>query len=45
MLVNQMQGTLNDFEEVLVFAKDLFCHSNQSLTAYWPKIGEKLKNF
>ena len=37
MLVNQMQGTLNDFEEVLVFAKDLFCHSNQSLTAYWPK--------
>lgn len=45
MLVNQMQGTLNDFEEVLVFVKDLFCHSNQSLTAYWPKIGEKLKNF
>ena len=37
MLVNQMQGTLNDFEEVLVFAKDFFCHSNQSLTAYWPK--------
>ncbi|KAJ7391176.1 hypothetical protein OS493_019307 [Desmophyllum pertusum] len=37
MLVNQMQGSLNDFEEVLIFAKDLFCRSNQSLTAYWPK--------
>ena len=37
MLVNQMHGSLNDFEEVLVFAKDMSCHSNQSLKAYWPK--------
>lgn len=37
MLVNQMHGSLNDFEEILVFAKDMFCHSNQSLKAYWPK--------
>ena len=35
--VNQMHGLLNYFEEVLVFAKDMFCHSYQSLTAYWPK--------
>lgn len=37
MLVNQMQGSLNDFEEVLSFAKDLFCRSNESLTAHWPR--------
>ena len=36
MLVNQMRGSLNDFEEIFVFAKDMFFHSNQSLTAYCP---------
>ena len=37
MLVNQMQGSLNYFEDVLTYAKDLFCRNDQSLVRYWPK--------
>ena len=40
MLVNQMQGSLHDFEDVLTFAKDLLFrndHNNSSALDYWPK--------
>ena len=39
MLVNQMQGSLHDFEDVLTFAKDLFfrSHHNSSALKYWPR--------
>lgn len=39
MLVNQMHGSCNDFEEVLTFAKDLFfCNDcNRSALNYWPR--------
>ena len=37
MLVDQMQGSLNDFEDVLDYAKKLFCRSNHELTKYWPQ--------
>lgn len=37
MLVDQMEGSLNDFEDVLEYAKKLFCRSDHDLTKYWPK--------
>lgn len=37
ILVDQMQGSLNDFEDVLEFAKKLFCRSDRELTKHWPK--------
>lgn len=39
MLVNQMHGSCNDFEDVLTFAKDLFfCNDcNRSALNYWPR--------
>lgn len=37
MIVNQMQGSLNDIEDVLSFAKDMFCRNDQSLKSHWPK--------
>ena len=40
MLVNQMQGSLHDFEDVLTFAKDLLFrndHNNSFALDYWPK--------
>ena len=37
ILVDQMQGSLNDFEDVLQYAKKLFCRSDCELTKHWPK--------
>ena len=37
MLVDQMEGSLNDFEDVLEYAKKLFCRSDYDLTKYWTK--------
>ena len=28
MIVNQMQGSINDIEDVLIFAKDMFCRND-----------------
>lgn len=39
MLVNQMHGLCNDFEDVLTLAKDLLFHNdcNRSALNYWPR--------
>ena len=39
MLVNQVHGPFNDFEDVLTFAKDLFFHIDHDHPAlkYWPR--------
>ena len=37
MIVNQMQGSINDIEDVLRFSKDMFCRNDQSLKSLWPK--------
>lgn len=37
MLVDQMQGSQNDFEDVLIFARDLYCKDNNEIKSLWPK--------
>ena len=42
MVVNEMQGSINDIEDVLTFPKGMFCRSDQSrsdqsLKSLWPK--------
>lgn len=37
MLVEQMEGSITDFEDVLTFAKELFCRPDNRLATYWPK--------
>lgn len=37
MLADQMQGSLNDIEDVLQYAKKLFCRNDLELTKHWPK--------
>ena len=45
MLVNQMQGTLNDFEELFILLKTCFVTVTKVSQLTGQKIGEKLKNF
>lgn len=35
-LVDQMQGSVADFEDVLVFSKELFCRNDTELKELWP---------
>lgn len=39
MLINQVQGSYKDFEEILTFAKALFFHNdyNHFALKYWPR--------
>ena len=37
MVVNEMQGSIKDIEDVLTFPKGMFCRSDQSLISLWPK--------
>ena len=37
MIANQMQGSINDIEDVLPFAKDMFCRNDQSLKSHLAK--------
>lgn len=36
-LVDQMQGSVADFEDVLVFSKELFCRNDAELKELWPR--------
>ena len=36
-LVDQMQGSLSDFEDLLDFSKQLFCRNDSELKKLWPK--------
>lgn len=36
-LVDQMKGSIADFEDVLQFAKDLYCRNEIQLADLWPK--------
>ena len=45
MLVEQMEGSLADFEDVLAFSKELYCKNDEHLMRLWPKTGMKLKKF
>lgn len=36
-LVDQMQGSVTDFEDVLRFSKELFCRNDDELKKLWPK--------
>ena len=44
MLVDQMQGSLNDIEDVLEYAKKLFCRNDRELTKHWPKNWRETEN-
>ena len=35
-LVDQMQGSVADFEDVLLFSKELFCRNDAELEELWP---------
>lgn len=37
MLVEQMEGSLADFEDVLAFSKELYCKNDEHLMRLWPK--------
>ena len=37
MLVEQMEGPLPDFEDVLALSKELYCKNDEHLTSLWPK--------
>ncbi|KAJ7318894.1 hypothetical protein OS493_037121 [Desmophyllum pertusum] len=45
MLVNQMQGSLNDFEEVLILLKTCFVVVTKVSQLTGQRIGERLKSF
>ena len=36
-LVDQMQGSVSDFEDILQFSKELFCRNDSKLKKLWPK--------
>ena len=44
MLVDQMEGSLNDFEDVLEYAKKLFCEVIMTSLNTGQKTGGKLRN-
>lgn len=37
MLVEQMEGSISDFEDVLAFSKELYCKNDEHLMRLWPK--------
>ena len=37
MLVEQMEGSITDFEDVLTFSKELYCKKDEHLMGLWPK--------
>ena len=37
MLLEQMEGLITDFEDVLTFSKELYCKNDEHLMRLWPK--------
>lgn len=36
-LVDKMNGSISDFEDVLQFAKELYCRKDNNLDEKWPR--------